>query len=193
MTYLIVAWRCKQSYASKTACLKKNIDAKYWRNVDIQDQFWQRTFVQFVRPLQKLYKDPISAGAHLLSAYLTDAASLAREFVSDPAEFGQLNYVASINTARAIYEELLAGHSGIALDACAQKFAEQRAASTEIAEFAAQYPKLYWELQKDRSARKEGQKPTVKVQFFGKSLDLSKAVRPKKARRKGNIKSPKGS
>jgi len=164
---------------------QKEIDTKYWRNVDIQDQFWRRTFTQFVPPLQKMFRDPVSAGAHLLSAYMTDAEDSAAKFVSNPAEFGQLNGAVSTVTARALFEELLQGRRGLALEACAQQFAEQRVASADIEKFAAQYPKLYWELQKERSARREGQKPTIAVQFFGKSVDVDKTARPKIKRKPG--------
>jgi len=48
---------------------KKEIDARYWRNVEIQDTLRRRTFVDFVKPLKAIYRDPVSAGAFLLSAY----------------------------------------------------------------------------------------------------------------------------
>ena len=40
---------------------KKDVDARYWRNVEIQDCFWRDSFIGFVRPLRRLYRDPVSA------------------------------------------------------------------------------------------------------------------------------------
>jgi hypothetical protein len=52
----------------KRSFSKKRIDDEYWRNVEIQDSFWRDSFVSFIRPLRALHRDPLFAGAHVLSA-----------------------------------------------------------------------------------------------------------------------------
>ena len=173
--------------ATKPLVSQKTIDQRFWRNVDIQDRFWQCTFVEFVRPLQKIYRDPTSAGSHLLSAYVSDGESAVAQLLLDPEQFGQLN-VALRKSTRSVLGDLVLGVNGAALGQCLQEFAEARAASEEIAKFASEFPKVYWELQRNRAARR-GQ--AVKVTFFGKSIEVSKIDRPKKAaRRARKIKLP---
>ena len=50
----------------------------------MQDAFWRETFVIFTEPLKGFYRDPISAGAQILSRYLEAPRSVTRELTSDP-------------------------------------------------------------------------------------------------------------
>jgi hypothetical protein len=117
-----------------------NLAIREQRNVETQDAFWRDLFVDFIRPLQSLYKDPLSAGAHLLSSYQTDPISTARSFTKDPAAFGLLNAQPTLVDAQMIYGQLVAGGKGPSLEQCADKFEEQRAANSEVAKFAAEHP-----------------------------------------------------
>jgi len=64
--------------ARKSTISRQVIDARYWRLVQAQNEFWRETFVNFVKPLRGLYKDPLSAGAHVLSYYLSNPHGIER-------------------------------------------------------------------------------------------------------------------
>jgi hypothetical protein len=91
---------------------KKDIDARYWRNVEIQDCFWRDSFIGFIRPLRTPYRHPMSAGAHILSAYLADPINAKLEFTGSPDAFGALRDEADLARAKDTYEELVTGRSG---------------------------------------------------------------------------------
>ena len=162
----------------KRSVSKKSIDERYWRNVETQDAFWRDLFVDFIRPLQSLYKDPLSAGAYLLSSYQTDPISTARSFTKDPAAFGLLNAQPTLVDAQ-IYGQLVAGGKGPSLEQCADKFEEQRAANSEVAKFAAEHPALYWELQRERAV-KNAKRTRVKATFFGRTRYVEQRIKIKK-------------
>lgn len=93
--------------ARKRTTSWQDIDARYWRAVKTQDEFWRETFVNFVKPLRGLYKDPLSAGAHVLSYYLSNPHGVERAFKSDPTAFGSLLFGAINSHAQQIYADLL--------------------------------------------------------------------------------------
>ena len=117
--------------------------------------FWRDSFIGFIRPLRMLYRDPMSAGAHILSAYLADPINAKLEFTGSPDAFGALRDEADLARAKDTYEELVTGRSGPTLQRCAEQFEEQREASAAIAKFADELPKLYWELQYESSEKFE--------------------------------------
>ena len=160
---------------------KKDVDARYWRNVEIQDCFWRDSFIGFVRPLRRLYRDPVSAGAHILSAYLADPFNAKVEFLISPEAFGALMDDADPAQAEEAYEELETGKNGPALKWCAQQFDEQRQASAAIAKFADEHPKLYWQLQNQRAVR-NSKRMHVRIEFLGKSIYVEQRIKPRRKR-----------
>ena len=139
--------------ARKKALWRQGIDARYWRQVEIQDEFWRETFVAFIKPLGSLYKDPLSAGAFILSRYLNDPWEAANTFRSEPEAFGALLSGAVKSHAKIIYDDLLTGRQGPPLEWCAQKFGEAHAASADMDLLATEHPSVYQELQKERALR----------------------------------------
>ena len=139
--------------ARKKALWRQGIDARYWRQVEIQDEFWRETFVGFIKPLGSLYKDPLSAGAFILSRYLSDPQEAAKTFRSEPEAFGVLLSGAVKYHAKTIYDDLLTGRQGPPLAWCVQKFSEARAASVDMALLATEHPSVYQQLQKERVVR----------------------------------------
>jgi hypothetical protein len=160
---------------------QRHIDAEYWSNVDIQDKFWRQTFVDFVRPLKRLFYDPISAGAHVLAAYSADPVSTPRVFAANPESFGALNEEADPELARLAYSQLVLGKGGIPICRCLELFHQVRCASVRLAEFADRYPTLYRELERQRAIENLKRK-SVRVQFFGKSLYVDERYQPKMKR-----------
>lgn len=159
-----------------------SIDA-YWRNADIQDRFWRELFVSFIKPLTPLYEDPVSAGAHVLSAYLVNADDTARVFECNPEAFGELRACASTELAGAIYRDLLTGKHGVTLELCRRRFQDQRIAGAEIAQFADEQPAACRSLQKERALRNA--KPAtakVRVQLLGQPLYVAPVARQGKRR-----------
>ena len=161
---------------------RKDIDSRYWRNVEIQDGFWRDSFVSFIRPLRTLYRDPLSAGAHLLSAYLADPTSAQEEFAGSPEAYGALIDGADLTCCKGLYEELETGRGGPTLGWCAQQLQQQRDASAAIAKFAEEHPKLYWELQQERAVR-NARRTHVRVEFFGKSIYVEQRIKPRTRRK----------
>ena len=135
--------------ARKTRVPQASIDA-YWRNAEIQDRFWRELFVSFIKPLNPLYEDPLSAGAHVLSAFLINPHDAAREFECNPEAFGELRACAPTELAGAIYRDLLTGKHGVTLELCRSRFQDQRIAGAEIAQFADEQPSACRRLQKER-------------------------------------------
>jgi hypothetical protein len=155
---------------------RKEIEYRYWRNVEIQDDFWRHTFAAFTKPLATLFRDPMSAGAHLLSAYQTDPAAAARDFASQPQSFGELISAAPVARAKRVHRDIQPLLSG-----CAEKFEAQRIASTEVAKFERDYPRVYWRLQKQRSVRALIEDKTT-VRFMGQSIVLDVRPGPRRKR-----------
>ena len=170
------------SMGRKRLVSKKDIDARYWRNVEIQDCFWRDSFIGFIRPLRMLYRDPMSAGAHILSAYLADPINAKLEFTGSPDAFGALRDEADLARAKDTYEELVTGRSGPTLQRCAEQFEEQREASAAIAKFADELPKLYWELQNERAVR-NSRRTHVRIEFFGKSIYVEQRIKVRMKRK----------
>jgi len=129
----------------------RDVSVRYWRAVKTQDEFWRETFVNFVKPLGSLYKDPLSAGAHILSYYLNNPHGVERAFKADPTAFGSLLFGAIGSHAQQIYADLLLGRHGPPLAICAREFRNARAASLELETLAAEHPSVYQELQKERA------------------------------------------
>jgi hypothetical protein len=150
--------------ARKKAFWRQGVDARYWRNVDIQDHFWRETFVSFVKPLGSLYKDPRWAGALVLSRFLSDPSEAGRAFTAEPEAFGVLISGAIRSHSKAIYAELSAGREGPPLQLLAKNFDEARAASAELTLIAVEHPSLYQELQRQRAAR-NATKENTRVQI----------------------------
>src|SRR6516225_8377329 len=82
---------------------KKRIDAEFWRNADIQDRFWRDTFVDFVRPLRGLFRDPVSAGAKFLVGHKANPINAFLDFRDDPSAFGALRQGVNVSDAAAAY------------------------------------------------------------------------------------------
>jgi hypothetical protein len=133
---------------------RQHVFESYWRAVKVQDEFWRGTFVDFVEPLRSLYKDPVSAGAHLLSKYLANPREAERIFKSTPDAFGTLLIRAVRSDVHRIYGDLLVGRQGVPLTSCARGFNDARAASVDLERLAAEQPTIYQELQKERALRK---------------------------------------
>jgi hypothetical protein len=153
------------------------------RNAEIQDRFWRELFVSFIKPLTPLYEDPLSAGAHVLSAYLANPHDAAREFGLHPEAFGELREGAPKERAGAIYRDLLTGKHGATRALCRRRFREQRIASAEIAQFADEQPTAFRRLQKERALRNA--KPAtakVRVQLLGRSFYVAAVARQSKRR-----------
>ena len=89
---------------------RQAFDARFWSAVETQDTFWRGTFVNFVRPLKGIYADPISAGAFILSQYLTNPAEVEIILKIDPAVFGALAAVAPLQSGQA-YRALILGRT----------------------------------------------------------------------------------
>ena len=167
--------KIRPSMARKKSPWRQGIEARYWRQVEIQDEFWRETFVAFIKPLGNLYKDPLPAGAFILSRYLSDPREAANTFRSEPEAFGTLLSDAVKSHAKTIYDDLLTGRQGPPLEWCAQKLGEVRAASADMALLATEYPSVYQELQKERALR-NSKREKVKVQFLGKFVYVDKRV-----------------
>ena len=148
----------------------RRIDAEYWSNVDTQDKFWRQTFVDFVRPLKSFFRDPVSAGAHVLAAYIADPVFTPHSFAANPDAFGDLNEEADPKLASIAYW-LVLGKGGVPIYRCLELIHQVRRASAHLAEFADPYPTLYRELERQRAIANRSRK-IVRVQFFGKSLCL---------------------
>lgn len=140
--------------ARKKTTSWQDVDARYWRAVKTQDEFRRETFVNFVKPLSGLYKDPPSAGAHILSYYLSNPLDMERAFKSDPTTFGSLSFGAVSPHAQEIYADLLLGRHGPPLAKCAGEFENARKASLDLEALAAEHPSIYQDLQKERTLRR---------------------------------------
>ena len=124
----------------------------------------------------------MSAGAHILSAYLADPINAKLEFTGNPDAFGALRDEADLARAKDTYEELVTGRSGPTLQRCAEQFEEQREASAAIAKFADEHPKLYWELQNERAVR-NSRRTQVRIEFFGKSIYVEQRIKVRMKRK----------
>ena len=91
-----------------------------------------------------MYRDPISAGAYLLSAYMDDEAAFAKTFAMNPSAFGSLATTIDRASAEKVYALLIAGIHGMSLAKCTRLIKEQCDASFQIAKFASHEPALYW-------------------------------------------------
>jgi hypothetical protein len=160
-TYLVMPQARRPSRAA--------IQIGYWKPVALQDDFWLRTFVAFVRPLRGFYKDPTSAGAYILTAYLENPAACEEIFVKTPQAYGALVGPRTPKKPSAVYAELSSPRASVTIKHCAAEFDIQKVASLDLARFAADHPALFRELQKKRALRNT-QGTTVEVQFFGKSI-----------------------
>jgi hypothetical protein len=154
----------------------------YWKPVDIQDDFWLRTFVAFVRPLRGFYKDPTSAGAYILTAYLEDPAACETTFVKTPQAYGSLVGSRTPMKPSKVFAELSSPRAPVTIKACAAEFDIQKVASVDLARFAADHPTLFWELQKERAVRNT-KSASVEVQFFGKSIYVETRLKPRSPRK----------
>lgn len=123
----------------------RSIAAHYWKQVDILDTFWQKTFIAFVHPLKGMYRDPVSAGAAILSRYLEDSSTVDREIMLIPETFGALRSNADRPRLRP---------KTIRLAECAQAFHKARKASNELDRLKGINALAFEELQIERIRRK---------------------------------------
>ena len=75
----------------KGTTYSKACEQAYWEHVQVLDTFWRRTFPSFVSPLAGFYRDPMSAGAQILSRYLDAPGLVAKEIWTHPENFGRLD------------------------------------------------------------------------------------------------------
>jgi hypothetical protein len=141
--------------------------------VHARDRFWRGTFVAFVRPLRSLYKDPVSAGSHILSYYLSNPLDVERAVTSTPEAFGDLQFDAIRSNAQQIALDLLLGRHGPPLATCAREFEYARMASRDQETLAAEYPVIYQDLLKKRALQDSNGKPVY----------IDKPQRPQRVRR----------
>ena len=102
-------------------------------------------------------KDPVSAGAHILSYYLSNPLDVERAVKSTPEAFGDLQFDAIRSNAQQISLDLLLRRHGPPLATCAREFAYARMASRDQATLAAEYPVIYQDLLKKRASEFEWQ------------------------------------
>ncbi|MBS0250432.1 MAG: hypothetical protein JSR78_05140 [Proteobacteria bacterium] len=140
----------------------------YWQQIQILDAFWQGTFTAFVKPLEDIYCDPVSAGAAILSRYLENSASILKEVELAPESFGELrNQMGSARMDTALLTTPAPGC--ISLEDCARAFKKARQASLALDQIRSANASAFEELQKERLKRKTArlveprpnQKPTA--------------------------------
>ena len=140
----------------KGTTYSKAFEQAYWGHVDVLDTFWRNTFASFVSPLAGFYRDPMSAGAQILSRYLDAPSLIEKEIWSDPEKFGQLD-AGAIPNARRISVALVSGTSGMSLAQCAAAFAGARLASQELDKLRLSNPAAFVSLQQQRARRDKSQ------------------------------------
>jgi hypothetical protein len=133
----------------KGTTYSKAFEQAYWGHGDVLDTFWRNTFASFVSPLAGFYRDPMSAGAQILSRYLDAPSLIAKEIASNPEKFGQLE-AGALQNARRISVALVNGTSRITLAQCAVAFAKARLASQELDKLRLSNPAGFASLQQQR-------------------------------------------
>lgn len=175
---------------SRGSITLNKISGAYWRLANIQDNFWQRLVPDFVKPLQRLYADPVSAGVHIVAAYIADPDTAQKKFLSNPPAFGRMAAtVPSPEELKKTFDKLNTSTTGLSLETCARHFTELSEVGTALAQLRRQNPILFAQLQNERRARKDRGASTLTqdVMFFGKPVEVAKidpARRPRKRKTK---------
>ena len=133
----------------KGTTYSKACEQAYWEHVQVLETFWRRTFPSFVSPLAGFYRDPMSAGAQILSRYLDAAGLVAKEIWTHPESFGRLDG-GTLAHAKQISAALVSGASGVTLAQCAAAFAGARLASQELDKLRLSNPLAFASLQQQR-------------------------------------------
>lgn len=140
--------------ARRGKAVTRATEAAFWRHVDIVDAFWQQTFIAFVRTFEKHYRDPVSAGAAVLSRYREDPDALIGELRLAPETFGSLKGdVAAAD--QNLWQHIIGTSSGPSLATCAAAFDEALRSSRELDLLRTTTPQAFEQLQRDRRKRQQ--------------------------------------
>lgn len=129
------------------------LETRFWREVEILDEFWRRKFVNFITPLQPIYVDPTSAGVAMLTGYLSDPCATFQLIEKEPESFGHIKR-GTQHLGRDLAIRFASSSKGISLEKCAQDFQIARRASKALDGMRAAYPHAFAELQRQRGNKR---------------------------------------